>query len=141
VDARTGRVRLEMANPRLRIKPGMYATVLLHMAAPREGVVVPRTAVLQTGERSLVFVRAADGTLVPREVTAGLAVGDDIEVVVGLEVGDVVVSSANFLIDAESNLGASVGAMVNGNGVAPAGDHSEDTEAGVAAVRDPHAGH
>jgi membrane fusion protein, copper/silver efflux system len=142
VDARTGRVRLEMANPRLRIMPGMYATVLLHLAAPREGVVVPRTAVLQTGERSLVFVRASDGALVPREVTTGLAVGNDIEVVVGLEVGDVVVSSANFLIDAESNLGASVGAMVNGNGAAPADDHSEHIAAGSGAAPDAtHDGH
>jgi Cu(I)/Ag(I) efflux system membrane fusion protein len=111
VAARTGRVRLELANAAGRLKPGMYAQVLLHLSTPREAVVVPRTAVLQTGERALVFVRGGDGALVPREVQVGLAVGDDVEVTSGLAAGDVVVSSANFLVDAESNLGAAVGAM------------------------------
>jgi Cu(I)/Ag(I) efflux system membrane fusion protein len=66
--------------------------------------------VLQTGERSLVFVRGPDGALVPRDVRVGLATGGDVEIVSGLSDGEVVVSSANFLIDAESNLAASVGA-------------------------------
>jgi Cu(I)/Ag(I) efflux system membrane fusion protein len=119
VDARTARVRLELANPGGRIKPGMYATVLLHLPAPREALVVPRSAVLQTGERALVFVREANGTLAPREVRVGLVVGNDLEIAVGLEAGEVVVSSANFLIDAESNMGASVDAMLDMGGGAP----------------------
>jgi Cu(I)/Ag(I) efflux system membrane fusion protein len=122
---RTGRVRLELDNPGGMLKPGMYAQVLLHLV-PRQAVVVPRTAVLRTGERALVFVRAADGTLVPREVGAGLAVGNDVEITAGLVVGEVVVASASFLIDAESNLRATVDAMSAGAAAAaqPADRHA-----------------
>ena len=130
VQARTGRVRLELANPGGTLKPGMYAQVRLHLAAPTEGLVVPRTAVLQTGERAVVFARGADGMLNPREVQVGLAVGEDIEILAGLRPGEVVVSSAAFLVDAESNLGASLDAMepMEGNPgsalAAPAAGHA-----------------
>ena len=110
-DTRTGRVRLELDNPDLALKPGMYASVLLHLRAPREGIVVPRTAVLQTGERSLVFVHGPDGSIAARPVRPGLASGDDLEILAGLAEGEVVVASASFLIDAESNLGASVASL------------------------------
>jgi RND family efflux transporter MFP subunit len=108
---RTGRIRLELANPDLRFKPGMYATVEFEVPVHREGVHVPRTAVLATGERSIVFVRSADGTLQPRAVTPGLAAGEHIEIVAGLEPGEVVVASASFLVDAEASLGAALEAM------------------------------
>jgi Cu(I)/Ag(I) efflux system membrane fusion protein len=111
VEARTGRVRIEMANAGLRLKPGMYAQVLLHPADARTALVVPRSAVHQTGERSMVFVRAADGSLVPRDVRVGIASGNEVEIVAGLTAGETVVSSASFLIDAESNMGASTAAM------------------------------
>jgi Cu(I)/Ag(I) efflux system membrane fusion protein len=111
VEARTGRVRIEMANAGLRLKPGMYAQVLLHPTDPRTALVVPRSAVHQTGERSMVFVRAADGSLLPREVRVGIASGNDVEILAGLTAGETVVSSASFLIDAESNMGASTAAM------------------------------
>ena len=97
-------------NPELRLRPGMYASVELHLPSPTEALLVPRSAVLQTGERSLVFVRAGDGSLIPRLVRVGLTTGNEVEIVAGLDPGEVVVSSANFLIDAESNLAASVGA-------------------------------
>jgi membrane fusion protein, copper/silver efflux system len=109
--SRTGRVRIELANPELRFKPGMYAQMEFEVPVHRAGVHVPRLAVLQTGERSIVFVRAADGSLVPREVRTGVGTGDHIEVLAGLRAGEVVVASANFLIDAESNLGAAIGSM------------------------------
>jgi membrane fusion protein, copper/silver efflux system len=111
VQARTGRVRLELANPGGTLKPGMYARVRLHLSAPTEALVVPRTAVLQTGQRAVVFIRRADGMLTPREVRLGLAVGNELEILSGLLLGEQVVSSASFLIDAESNLGASLEAM------------------------------
>lgn len=109
VESRTGRVRLELANPGLRLRPGMYASVELHLASPREALLVPRGAVLQTGERSIVFVRGAEGELAPRDVRVGLSAGSETEILAGLAPGEVVVSSANFLIDAESNLAASIG--------------------------------
>lgn len=128
--SRTGRVRLELANPGLRIKPGMYASVALHLPSPREAVVVPRTALLQTGERALAFVKGRDGMLTPREVSVGLASGSDVEILSGLTAGEVVASSAAFLIDAEANLGAGLKGMEAMPGLGDA-----------APAANPHAGH
>lgn len=108
VASRTGRVRVELDNPDGRLKPGMYAEIHLDVPGEREVVVVPRTAVLSTGERDVVFVRGSGGVLEPREVTPGLPAGREIEILAGLEAGEVVVSSAGFLIDAEANLGAAM---------------------------------
>lgn len=111
MEARTGRVRIELANPGLRLKPGMYAEVELTVPAGSPALVVPRTAVHATGERSYVFVRESDGALAAREVTTGLVAGSRIEILAGLTEGESVVSSANFLIDAESSMGAAIGSM------------------------------
>jgi Cu(I)/Ag(I) efflux system membrane fusion protein len=118
VESRTGRIRVELANPALRLKPGMYARLALEAGNDREVLLIPRSAVQYTGERALVFVRDADGMLVPREITTGLSSGDDTEVLAGLTAGETVVSSAGFLIDAESNLGSSTMSMP---GMEPAG--------------------
>ncbi|MFG1690640.1 efflux RND transporter periplasmic adaptor subunit [Gemmatimonadota bacterium] len=107
-DSRAGRVRVELANPGLRLRPGMYAGLHFEIASQEPALLVPRSSVLFTGERSVVFVRSADGTLLPRDVEAGASHGDRSEIVSGLEAGEVVVSSATFLIDAESNLGAAM---------------------------------
>ena len=86
----------------------MYATVEFDVPVHEAGVHVPRSAVLQTGERSLVFVRQEDGTLVARAVHTGFATADQVEILEGLSAGEVVVASANFLVDAESNLGSAL---------------------------------
>jgi Cu(I)/Ag(I) efflux system membrane fusion protein len=109
-------VRVELPNPQLRLKPGMYATIRftgVSGAGAATALSVPRSAVLSTGERSLVFLKRADGQLVPREIKAGVATDDRIEVLSGLAAGDTVVASATFLIDAESNLGRALGGMAN----------------------------
>jgi multidrug efflux pump subunit AcrA (membrane-fusion protein) len=124
MESRTGRVRLELPNPGLDIKPGMYARIVLDVPPTAPTLVVPRSAVLSTGPRSLVFVQSADGSLVPREVTPGRTVGRDVEVVAGLQAGERVVSSAAFLVDAESNLGALTAGMDE------AGDGSVDDPSG-----------
>lgn len=111
MEARTGRVRIELANPALRLKPGMYAQVELSVPGGAPALVVPRTAVHATGERSYVFVREPGGSLVAREITTGLVAGSRIEILAGLTEGESVVSSANFLIDAESSMGAAIGSM------------------------------
>jgi multidrug efflux pump subunit AcrA (membrane-fusion protein) len=111
VEARTGRIRIELANPGLRFKPGMYAHLELRAGNERNALLIPRSAVLNTGARALVFVRDLDGMLVPREVTTGFVSGDDVEILAGLTAGETVVTSANFLIDAESNLGSSMRSM------------------------------
>jgi len=111
VASRTGRVRVEMENGDGRLKPGMYAEIRLDAPVGRTAVVVPRTAVVTTGERDIVFVRMPDGMLAPRAVTLGLPAGQEVEILAGLEPGEVVVASATFLIDAESNLGAAMSQM------------------------------
>lgn len=112
-ETRTVRVRVELPNPGLRLKPGMYATLRVR-GGRRDAVLhVPRSAVLTTGERSLVFVKLPNGMLEPREIVLGLAGSERIEVRDGLDVGDSVVASATFLVDAESNLGAALGGMGN----------------------------
>lgn len=110
-ETRTARVRVEIANPGRRLLPGMYAT--LHIEGVGRGITltVPRSAVLVTGERQLVFVKRADGRLEPRLVEVGATSDDRVEIVRGVAAGDTVVASATFLLDAESNLGTALGGM------------------------------
>lgn len=110
---RTVRVRVSLPNPDIRLKPGMYATIRIAGTDRSNVLTVPRSAVLTTGERSIVFVRDTMGMLVPREVTVGAANDDRIEIVRGLAAGETVVASATFLVDAESNLDAALGGMAN----------------------------
>lgn len=111
-ETRTGRIRVDLPNNDLALKPGMYATIRFRAAA-RPGLSVPRSAVLATGERNLVFVKDADGMLAPRDVTLGARTDDRIEILTGLAAGEQVVASGTFLLDAESNLGAALGGMGN----------------------------
>jgi Cu(I)/Ag(I) efflux system membrane fusion protein len=109
--SRTIKARVAMANPEGRIKPGMYATV--RFTTPiRTVLTVPAAAVVRTGERSMVFVDMGGGRLVPYEIETG-SVGDAyVEVLAGLEPGQRVVTSAQFVLDSESNLGEVMKAMV-----------------------------
>ncbi|MGE0443406.1 MAG: efflux RND transporter periplasmic adaptor subunit [Gemmatimonadales bacterium] len=121
-DTRTARVRLELPNPGYVLRPGMYAT--LEIAAPaRSALTIPRSAALVTGQRTLVFLKRADGRFEPREVTLGAPDDDRYEVLGGLAPGDTVVASGTFLLDAESNLGTMLGGMggMPGMDMAPAG--------------------
>lgn len=111
LQSRTGTVRVELSNPGNRLKPGMYAAVQIEVPARAAALVVPRTAVLSTGQRNIVFVRHDDGMLMPHQVRLGLAVGDTVEILGGIPDGATVVSSAGFLVDAESNLGAAMQSM------------------------------
>jgi Cu(I)/Ag(I) efflux system membrane fusion protein len=112
-DTRTVRVRVQLSNENRRLKPGMFATLRLFATSGRSVLSVPRSAVLSTGERNLVFVKRVDGMLEPRAVEIGGASSDRIEILRGLAGGDTVVTSATFLVDAESNLGTALGGMGN----------------------------
>jgi membrane fusion protein, copper/silver efflux system len=112
-ETRTVRVRVALPNGDMMLKPGMYATMRIEGTSRAFVVTVPRSAVLSTGERSIVFVREAGGHLTAREVSAGAANDDRIEILRGLAAGESVVASATFLVDAESNLGTALGGMGN----------------------------
>ena len=107
---RTVRVRVEFPNPHAALKPGMYADVVLKAKAD-EALAVPQTAVLDTGSRKLVFVSRGDGRFDPREIKTGYLAGGYYQVLEGLKPGEKVVTSANFLIDSESQLSTSTGQM------------------------------
>ena len=102
-EARTVRVRLELPNPGLKLKPGMYGNVTVQTDAVNT-LVVPKEAVLDTGLRQLVFLDRGEGAYVPYPVKLGRRSQDDVEVLEGLKEGDRIVTSANFLLDAESKL-------------------------------------
>ena len=104
---RTGRVRIELSNPDFELRPDMYADVELKVDRG-ERLVVPAEAVLHAGPRRLVFLDLGEGRLKPQEIDIGVKSGDDYEVLAGLEEGDVVVASGNFLIAAESRLKSAV---------------------------------
>ena len=102
-ETRTVRVRVELPNPELKLKPGMYGTVILQTDAVRT-LVVPKEAVLETGLRQLVLMDRGQGRFEPASVKLGRRSQDSVEVMEGLKEGDRIVTSANFLLDAESKL-------------------------------------
>ncbi len=100
---RTARVRIDIPNPDFKLQPGMYANAALGMNMGT-GLTIPTGAVMPTGSRSVVFVDHGDGKLEARVVQLGPQYDDRFEVKSGLAEGERVVSSANFLIDAESKV-------------------------------------
>jgi Cu(I)/Ag(I) efflux system membrane fusion protein len=105
---RTAQVRLEIDNADGLLKPGMYAEVQLATGGKAQSLSVPLSAVIDSGTRQVALVEVADGRFEPREVKLGMRSDDYVEVLSGLVEGEKVVTSANFLIDAESNLKAAL---------------------------------
>lgn len=106
-ETRTAKVRVELANPGGLLKPSMYARVeFLSSGGKGQALSVPDSAVLDTGTRQLVLVQRGEGRFEPRPVKLGMRADGYIEVLEGVKAGENVVVSANFLIDAESNLKA-----------------------------------
>jgi Cu(I)/Ag(I) efflux system membrane fusion protein len=118
-EARTVRVRVELPNPGLKLKPGMYGNVTVQTELVNT-LVVPKEAVLETGLRQLVFLDRGQGRYEPASVKLGRRSQDDVEVLEGLKEGDRIVTSANFLLDAESKLASasSMQAMMGRIGMA-----------------------
>ncbi|WP_174259197.1 efflux RND transporter periplasmic adaptor subunit [Myxococcus xanthus] len=100
---RTGRIRIELPNPELELKPDMYADVRFVLQGGAR-LQIPDSAVIYTGPRRLVFVDLGEGRLRPQEVKLGIRGEGTYEVLEGLSPGDVVVTSGNFLIAAESRI-------------------------------------
>ena len=134
VATRTLAVRIELPNPDGTLRPGLFGDVTLTRDASAAVLTVSRSAVLDSGTRQLVLVQVAEGRFEPRAVVVGERSGELIEIREGVRDGERVVVSANFLIDAESNLQSALQGM--GTTAAPAADATD----AVRAV-DPHAGH
>jgi Cu(I)/Ag(I) efflux system membrane fusion protein len=128
---RTLQARLEFQNPGLKLRPGLYGDVALELGAA-EAVVVPRDALVDTGDVQYVFVALAGGRFEPRRVKPGWSGRDKIAILEGLQDGERVVASAGFLVDSESRLRAAI----EGFGGAAAG-----TTPAAAPAGDAHAGH
>lgn len=111
MNTRTVRVRLVLPNPGLQLKPGMFVNVGLKSRTAR-ALTLPTSAVFHSGTRTVVFINKGEGNLEPREIELGPRAGDDYVVVKGVKQGDSIVTSANFLIDSESQLQAAAGAFV-----------------------------
>jgi membrane fusion protein, copper/silver efflux system len=117
-ESRTIRVRFDVANPAVALKPGMFVDVEL-LGTVARGVVVPDSAIIETGERQVMFVRATDGTFQPRDVVVGERASGRAVIRNGLRSGEDVAVSANFLLDSESRLKSALASQTPGVG-APA---------------------
>lgn len=112
---RAVRARVTVSNPGGALKPGMYATVRLQTPS-RSALTVPSSAVLRTGTRDVVFMDMGKGALMPMDVRVGRVAGELTEVLAGLDPGARVVTSAQFLLDSESNLGEVMKSMLGQSG-------------------------
>ena len=107
---RTIKVRLEIPNPKRQLSPGMFVNVNLDTPLERQ-LTIPASGVFQSGTRQIAFVDRGGGYFEPREVETGDRAGDDLVVLKGLKAGERIVTSANFLIDSESQLQAAMGSF------------------------------
>jgi Cu(I)/Ag(I) efflux system membrane fusion protein len=117
---RSMRARIALANPGLLLKPGMYATVRFSSRVG-EVLTVPSSAVLHSGERVVAFVDMGGGEIMPQEVELGVQGTDYVQIVSGLEPGQRVVTSTQFLLDSESNLAEVMRAMMSQTGTSDMG--------------------
>ena len=116
--ARTTRVRMQIKNEKLELRPGQYGTVEIARAA-RKVIVVPRDAVVDTGKVAYVFVDGGNGNYTPRVVQLGSEADDLVELRAGVVAGERVVSGATFLVDSESRLRASLAPISSDAGARP----------------------
>jgi len=107
---RTARVRLEIPNGDRKLSLGMFVNVRLALPMGRQ-LAIPATALFQSGTRQIAFVDRGGGSFEPREVETGARAGDQFVVLKGLKAGEQIVTSANFLIDSESQLQAALGSF------------------------------
>ncbi len=130
---RTMRAKIEVANRGARLRKGMYATVEFLPVQIPDALTVPRQAVLRTGHRNVVVLALGNGGFVPREVVLGQEIGEYTEVLSGLEGGEEVVTSSQFLLDSESTLRAAIQTLV--------GEGAADGEAADMESMTDHSGH
>jgi membrane fusion protein, copper/silver efflux system len=102
---RTATVRMTVPNPDMTLRPGMYATATLTATSSKDALLIPREALIDTGVRKVVFVSEGDGRFTPRSIKAGSSTTEGmVQVLEGLVAGETVVTSGQFLLDAESRM-------------------------------------
>ncbi len=109
---RTVQARMEFENPGLKLKPDMYANIVLKSKISSDAILVPSEAVIRTGVRSIVITSLGGGKFLPREVKLGAEAEGFVQVLSGLKEGDIAVVSGQFLIDSESNLREAINKML-----------------------------
>jgi len=116
---RTIKVRVELANPAMQLKPEMFVSATIRTSLG-EGLVIPVTALMDTGSRKVVWVRVKPGAFSPRDVKVGQRAGDKVLILSGLLRGDTVAASGGYLIDSEAQL-SGAGSQNHGSHTAPQG--------------------
>lgn len=110
-DTRTVKARISVSNPGLLLKPGMYTTVRLQIPT-RTALTVPVSALVRTGERDIVFADMGNGRIMPMAVRVGQVTDQYAEIIAGVEPGQRIVTSAQFLLDSESNVAEVMKGMI-----------------------------
>lgn len=110
-DARTAKIRFDLPNLRHKLKLGMYVNVELAVDVAKNAIAAPDSSVIDTGTRQVVIIDMRDGMFEPREVKIGAHADGYYQIISGLEEGEWVVTSANFLIDSESSFRAAISGM------------------------------
>jgi Cu(I)/Ag(I) efflux system membrane fusion protein/cobalt-zinc-cadmium efflux system membrane fusion protein len=125
-ETRTVKICIEIPNPDGRLRPGMYADVVLEGQTIRDAVLIPRSAILRSGARDLVFVSMGSGRFEPREIRVGVAgEGDLVQVLEGVQPGENVVTQAQFMLDSESRVQEAIAKYLD-RGEAQGPEHRED---------------
>ena len=121
-EARTVEVRIQVAQPgkAILLKPNMYANVELRSPVQQETVAISEQAIIRSGERNVAIIALGNGYFEPRELELGAAGDGYVQILEGIEPGEEVVTSSQFLLDSESNLRAALGALEGG---APGTEH------------------
>jgi Cu(I)/Ag(I) efflux system membrane fusion protein len=112
---RTLKVRLQFENPEESLKPNMFADVTIYGGAKKDIILIPREALIRTGQDDRVILSIGDGQFRQRNVVAGIESDDWVQIISGLQAGDEVVTSGQFLIDSEASLKASLARMSGGS--------------------------
>lgn len=137
---RTLRVRFSVENPTGTLRPGMFGTASFRIA-PRMALTVPRDAVVDTGSEQHVFVETAPGSFAPRQVRVGMRTDDRVEILEGVREGERVVASGVFLLDSESRLRATGGAVGHAGHGSSSGGGREQRDDSSNTPEAAHAGH
>jgi Cu(I)/Ag(I) efflux system membrane fusion protein len=118
---RTAKIRVELSNPRLKLKPEMF--VQARISIPQAtSLVIPASAVIDTGTRQVVWIESAPGVFLPREVKTGTRSGDRVQILSGLKAGDKVANTGGYLIDSEAQLSRGAEAQLQPAAPAAAAD-------------------